>query len=82
MATGHNLLVKINAISVNPVDFKVRQNSAKDKVLDTPKVIGFDATGVVEAVGEAVTIFKPGDKVFYAGDINKAGQQCRISTGG
>lgn len=73
VATGHNLLVKITAISVNPVDFKVRQNSAKDKVLDTPKVIGFDATGVVEAVGEAVTIFKPGDKVFYAGDINKPG---------
>lgn len=73
VATGHNLLVKITAISVNPVDFKVRQNSAKDKVLDAPKVIGFDATGVVEAVGEAVTIFKPGDKVFYAGDINKPG---------
>jgi NADPH:quinone reductase len=73
VATGHNLLVKIAAISVNPVDFKVRQNSAKDKVLDVTKVIGFDAAGVVEAVGEAVTIFKPGDKVFYAGDINKPG---------
>jgi NADPH2:quinone reductase len=73
IATGHNLLVKIAAISVNPVDFKVRQNSAKDKVLDVPKVIGFDAAGIVEAVGEAVTIFKPGDKVFYAGDISKPG---------
>lgn len=71
--SGHDLLVKIAAISVNPVDFKVRQNSAKDKVLDNPKVIGFDAAGVVEAVGDAVTLFKPGDEVYYAGDITRAG---------
>lgn len=71
--TGHDLLVKIAAISVNPVDFKVRQNSAKDKVLDTPKIIGYDAVGVVEATGDAVTLFKTGDKVFYAGDINRSG---------
>lgn len=70
---GRNLLVKISAVSVNPVDFKVRQNSAKDKVLDTPKVIGFDAVGVVEAVGPEVSLFKVGDPVFYAGDINKPG---------
>ena len=70
---GRQLLVKISAISVNPVDFKVRQNSAKDKVLDTPKVIGFDAVGIVEAVGEAVSLFKAGDPVYYAGDINKPG---------
>lgn len=70
---GRQLLVKISAISVNPVDFKVRQNSAKDKVLDTPKVIGFDAVGIVEAVGEAVSLFKAGDSVYYAGDINKPG---------
>ncbi|WP_127128766.1 zinc-binding alcohol dehydrogenase family protein [Pseudoflavitalea rhizosphaerae] len=76
--TGRELLVKITAISVNPVDFKVRQNSAKDKVLDMPKVIGFDAAGVVEAVGEAVTLFKPGDKVFYAGDINKPGSNAEF----
>lgn len=71
--TGHDLLVKIVAISVNPVDYKVRQNSAKDKVLDIPKVIGFDAAGIVEAIGDAVTLFKPGDEVFYAGDINRPG---------
>lgn len=76
--TGHDLLVKIAAISVNPVDFKVRQHSVKDKVLDIPKVIGFDAAGVVEAVGEAVTLFKPGDKVFYAGDINKPGSNAEF----
>ena len=70
---GYELLVKIEAISVNPVDYKVRQNSAKDTVLDNPKIIGWDATGIVEAVGENVSLFKPGDAVFYAGDITKQG---------
>ena len=72
-AEGHDLLVKIKAISVNPVDFKIRQNAAKDTVLDEPKVIGWDACGVVEAVGDAVTLFKKGDEVYYAGDINRSG---------
>ena len=71
--TGHDLLVKIKAVSVNPVDFKIRQNSAKDKVLDAPKIIGWDASGIVEAVGNDVTLFKKGDEVYYAGDINKPG---------
>lgn len=71
--TGHDLLVKIKAVSVNPVDFKIRQNSAKDKVLDAPKIIGWDASGIVEAVGNNVTLFKKGDEVYYAGDINKPG---------
>ena len=71
--SGRDILVKINAISVNPVDYKIRQNSAKDTVLETPKVIGWDATGTVEAVGEAVTFFKPGDAVYYAGDLMRSG---------
>ncbi|NII82559.1 zinc-binding alcohol dehydrogenase family protein [Pedobacter riviphilus] len=71
--SGRDILVKINAISVNPVDYKVRQNSAKDTVLETPKIIGWDATGIVEAVGEAVTFFKPGDAVYYAGDLTRSG---------
>lgn len=71
--SGRELLIKISAIAVNPVDFKIRQNSAKDTVLDTPKILGWDAAGVVEAVGEQVTLFKPGDAVYYAGDITKAG---------
>lgn len=71
--TGHDILVKIFATSVNPVDFKVRQNSAKDKILDAPKIIGWDAAGIVEAVGEEVTLFKKGDEVYYAGDINGPG---------
>lgn len=70
---GKDLLVKIKAISVNPVDFKVRQNSLKDKILDTPKIIGWDAVGVVEAVGDEVSLFKKGDEVYYAGDINRTG---------
>ncbi|GAB3995852.1 zinc-binding alcohol dehydrogenase family protein [Spirosoma daeguense] len=70
---GRDLLVKISAISVNPVDFKIRQNSAKDTVLAEPKIIGWDAVGVVEAVGDAVSLFKPGDEVYYAGDLTRSG---------
>ena len=70
---GFELLVKIQAVSVNPVDFKVRQNAAKDTVLDTPKIIGWDASGVVEAVGGQTSKFKVGDLVYYAGDITKDG---------
>lgn len=70
---GRDLLVKIYAVSVNPVDFKIRQNSAKDTVLAEPKVIGWDAVGVVERVGDAVSLFNVGDEVYYAGDINRTG---------
>ncbi|HEX5025070.1 MAG TPA: zinc-binding alcohol dehydrogenase family protein [Agriterribacter sp.] len=71
--TGYDILVKIKAAAVNPVDYKVRQASAKDKVLAQPKIIGWDAVGTVETIGEHVTLFKRGDEVFYAGDINRAG---------
>lgn len=63
-ATGHDLLVKVEAISVNPVDFKVR--APKDTVEKTPRVLGWDAAGTVAAVGPDVTLFKVGDPVFYA----------------
>lgn len=71
--TNQELLVKIKAISVNPVDYKIRQNSAKETVLETPKIIGWDAVGVVEAIGENVTLFNIGDEVIYAGDLTKQG---------
>lgn len=71
--TNQELLVKIKAISVNPVDYKIRQNSAKETVLETPKIIGWDAVGVVEAIGEKVTLFNIGDEVMYAGDLTKQG---------
>jgi len=65
--------VKIEAVSVNPVDYKIRQTAAKDKILEIPKIIGYDAAGIVEEVGEKVSLFKVGDKVFYAGDITRPG---------
>jgi len=70
---AHDLLVKIDAVSVNPVDFKIRQNSAKDTLLETPKIIGWDAVGIVEAIGDKVSLFKVGDEIYYAGDLNKQG---------
>lgn len=70
---GRELLVKINAIAVNPVDYKIRQNAAKDTELSEPKIIGWDACGVVEAIGNEVSLFNIGDEVYYAGDITKPG---------
>ncbi|AOW21517.1 zinc-binding alcohol dehydrogenase family protein [Urechidicola croceus] len=70
---GYDLLVKIVAISVNPVDFKIRQSAAKDIVLDTPKIIGWDAVGIVESLGDKTSRFKVGDEVYYAGDITRNG---------
>src|ERR1700676_4198010 len=71
--TGFDLLVKISAISVNPVDFKIRASAAKDTELDTPKIIGWDAVGTVEAVGDKTSRFKVGDDVSYAGDWPRSG---------
>ncbi|WP_420332827.1 zinc-binding alcohol dehydrogenase family protein [Roseibium sp.] len=68
---GRDLLVAVRAVSVNPVDTKVR--APKDTVEETPRVLGWDAAGIVEAVGSGVTLFKPGDEVYYAGDITRAG---------
>jgi zinc-binding alcohol dehydrogenase family protein len=69
--TGRDLLVKIEAIAVNPVDTKVR--APKDKVEETPRVLGWDAAGIVEAAGPDATLFKPGDAVYYAGSITRQG---------
>jgi NADPH:quinone reductase len=69
--TGRDLLVKIEAISVNPVDTKVR--APKDKVEEAPRVLGWDAAGVVEAVGPDATLFRPGDPVYYAGSVTRQG---------
>ena len=67
----HDLLVRVEAVSVNPVDTKVR--SPKPQVEAQPKVLGYDAAGTVEAIGESVSGFKPGDRVYYAGDVTRAG---------
>jgi zinc-binding alcohol dehydrogenase family protein len=65
--SGHDLLVRVEAISVNPVDYKQRKQATSSKVL------GWDASGIVEAVGPEVSLFKPGDQVYYAGDVTRAG---------
>ena len=70
-AEGRDLLVKINAISVNPVDTKVRMGMPPEG--SEWRVLGFDAAGLVEAVGPEVQNFKPGDAVFYAGSITRPG---------
>jgi zinc-binding alcohol dehydrogenase family protein len=70
-ATGHDLLVEIKAIAVNPVDTKVR--APKDGTENPPRVIGYDASGMVVEVGPDVTLFKVGDEVYYAGDITRPG---------
>ncbi len=64
-----DLRVRVQAVSVNPVDTKVRRNA----VVDAPRVLGWDAVGIVDAVGPDVTLFQPGDAVYYAGDINRPG---------
>lgn len=71
VATGHDLLVKVKAIAVNPVDYKIRLRVAPDD--GNYKVIGWDAVGEVVATGEAVRQFQPGDVVYYAGDLNRQG---------
>mgnify|MGYP001811907494 FL=1 len=68
---GRDLLVAVRAVAVNPVDTKIR--APKDKTEDPPKVLGWDASGVVEAVGPDVTLFSPGDEVYYAGDLKRPG---------
>lgn len=71
VASGHDILVKVKAIAVNPVDYKIRQNVAPKE--GEYKVIGWDAVGEVVATGEQVSLFNPGDVVFYAGDLNRQG---------
>lgn len=76
VASGHDLLVEVQAISVNPVDVKVRSSATPPD--GEYKVIGWDAAGIVRAVGDAVTLFKPGDRVFYAGSIARPGTNSEL----
>ncbi len=68
---SRDLLVAVRAVSVNPVDAKVRMRAQGTEA--QPKILGFDCAGIVESVGSAVTFFKPGDEVFYAGSILRPG---------
>ena len=74
--TGRDLRVRVHAVSVNPVDTKVRRGSAPPE--GQAKVIGWDAAGIVESVGDAVTGFRPGDRVWYAGDITRPGSNAEL----
>jgi len=68
----HDLLVEVKAVSVNPVDTKVHASLSKNG-LQAPRILGWDASGIVKAVGAGVTQFKAGDEVWYAGDITRPG---------
>jgi zinc-binding alcohol dehydrogenase family protein len=71
-----DLVVEVRAVSVNPVDTKVRKSrKAEGKV---PVVLGWDATGVVRSVGPKVTLFKPGDRVWYAGTLMRPGTNSEL----
>lgn len=68
-----DLLVEVRAISVNPVDTKIRAGGGPGGPQGTGRVIGWDAAGVVVAVGAGVTLFSPGDEVYYAGALDRSG---------
>lgn len=76
VAGPRDLLVEVKAISVNPVDTKVRANTQPEG--GAAKVLGWDVAGIVKAVGSEVTLFQPGDKVFYAGSIARAGANSEL----
>ena len=75
-ATGRDLLVEVKAVSVNPVDTKIRVRSQPAE--GQTSVLGWDAAGIVKAVGPEVTGFKPGDAVFYAGAIDRPGSNAEF----
>ena len=69
---GRDLLIRVEALSVNPVDGKLRAGTSAAS-LDTPRILGWDAAGVVEAMGEEASLFASGDEVYYAGDVTRPG---------
>ena len=74
--SGHDLLVQVKAVSVNPVDCKFRMRTPPPP--GEANVLGWDASGVVQAVGSEVTLFKPGDEVWYAGSIIRPGTNSEL----
>ncbi|MCZ9308794.1 zinc-binding alcohol dehydrogenase family protein [Corynebacterium uberis] len=71
----HDLVVKVHAVSINPIDAKVRRRSGPQ---DSPKVLGFDAVGTVVARGSKARFFDCGDRVFYSGDITRQGSNAEL----
>lgn len=76
-AAGYDLLVEVAAVSVNPVDTKVRQN--RPPLTDEPAILGWDAVGVVAEAGDQCTRFAPGDRVWYAGDFTRQGTNAEFN---
>jgi zinc-binding alcohol dehydrogenase family protein len=72
---AHDLLVEVRAISVNPVDVKVRSKMSPET---GTKIIGYDAAGLVKQTGSDVSLFKVGDEVFYAGDLTRPGTNAEL----
>ena len=68
--TGQDLLVRVQAVAVNPRDLKSRMSMEPSG--GKPVVLGYDASGVVEAIGDQVELFQPGDEVFYAGVLDSS----------
>jgi len=71
------ILVRIKAVSLNPVDTKVRKLIGTED-LATPRILGFDAAGTVVSIGASVENFAPGDEVFYSGDVTRAGSNAEL----
>ncbi|CCW18330.1 Bifunctional protein: zinc-containing alcohol dehydrogenase; quinone oxidoreductase (NADPH:quinone reductase); Similar to arginate lyase [Sphingobium indicum BiD32] len=71
-----DLLVRVKAVSVNPVDTKVRSGSAPAE--GEARILGWDAAGIVEGIGDQVTLFRPGDEVFYAGALQRPGTNAEL----
>jgi len=76
--SGRDLLIRIEAVSVNPVDTKIRRSKGLQAVETPPRVLGWDAAGVVEAVGPQAVKFRPGDPVYYAGSIARSGANAQF----
>jgi zinc-binding alcohol dehydrogenase family protein len=74
LAGPHELLVEVRAVSVNPVDTKIRLGAP----VTEPRVLGWDASGIVRAVGSGVTLFREGDEVFYAGSLLRPGSNSQF----
>lgn len=75
-ASGNDILVKVDSISVNPVDTFVRRGGRNNKLVK-PKIIGWDAVGTVIAKGDKVSLFNIGDRVWYAGDFTRSGSNAQ-----
>lgn len=77
-AHEHDLVVKVSAVSVNPADAKIRVRAAKDTALAHPRIVGYDAVGIVDAVGPKAQGFAVGDRVYYAGDVVRSGSNAEF----